>query len=723
MSEKNAWKKNRSQTLLRSMGQALNLKRRELLFERYSVHQGKKMGDTMEQLLNTYYANNARRLHEMVNKILFKFGGLPDGDQEDFYSLANEVFVDVMRRYNHEQPFEGFLFTCLSNKIKTEMTKRNRYKRRSDRMTVSIDTPVGDDEASTLGDLIEDHFDMDLEVKELCGECQNERIEQYLGSLSKIQRQIVEMKMDGIPVAEIKEKLGVSDKQYDSHFSEIKSFAKISILYSSEDADKLQEENDQMDSKLTQTMEKSKPDRLSIASIIKKIDKHTIRFDHALQRESEQWSPSMKGNLISDILQGNPIPPLVFAEQIVNGIAIIWDLDGKQRCTNAYSFQKDGYKITKNIRRWMIEYQAPVVDEAGNAVFDEENFPVYERREFDIRGKKFSELPEELQDRFNDYNFEIVQYLNCSGEDIAYHIARYNEGKPMTASQKGITRLGAEYAEMVKSISSMPFFKDMGGYKVSEFKNGTVNRVVVESVMAANFLQDWKKKQEDLCEYIKDNAAPADFDHFEDMVGRLEKVVGDDVSDMFDSRDSFLWFGLFARFIKTEKDDRKFTGFMKEFAQSLHCKKIKGTSFDDLNGKSTKDKNVVIAKMEHLEKLMNEYLGIGKKKVSGKNTELLSFVREHISQDITQEDVELYNEMLEDLTLYVDNNSHLLDKRNRPSLIAIIGYACSKDIDLDDWIVGFFDRNKEYITNQKENFLYMKTDLEKCMANTVQESA
>ena len=90
---------------------------------------------------------------------------------------------------------------------------------------------------------------------------------------------------------------------------------------------------------------------------MKKIDSYTIRFDHPLQRESGQWSPAMKGNLISDMLQGNPIPSLVFAEQVLNGLAIIWDLDGKQRCTNIHSFINDGYKISRNIRRWDIHYQ------------------------------------------------------------------------------------------------------------------------------------------------------------------------------------------------------------------------------------------------------------------------------------------------------------------------------------------------------------------------------
>ena len=673
----------------------------------------------MDQIVNSYYANNAKKLHKMADIILRKFGGLSDKDYQDFYSLANEVFVDVMRRYDGEQSFDGFLYSCLSNKFKSEMTRLNRQKRQGDRTAISIDAPIGDSDNLTIADKIQSDFNIDnilLEKDKVT--IHDERMMKYLETLSKIQRQIVDMKMADFPVSEIKKKLELSDKQYEQHCNEIKSFEKISILGLNSNYVDIEED---IKMQTAQTMEKSKSNKLSIASIIKKIDKHTIRFDHPLQRESEQWSPSMKGNLISDILQGNPIPALVFAEQVVNGIAIIWDLDGKQRCTNAYSFSKDGYKITKNIRRWMIEYQAPVVDENGNTVFDENNFPKYERKEFDIRGKKYSELPVELQEKFDDYNFEIVQYLNCSSEDIAYHIARYNEGKPMTAPQKGITRLGEEYAGMVKSISSMSFFKDMGGYKVSEFKNGTINRVVVESVMAANFLEDWKKKQEDMCGYIKDNATTTDFDNFEDMVGRLEKVVTDDVAEMFDSKDSFLWFGLFARFIQADNDDKKFIEFMAEFTQSLHSKKIDGVSYDELNGKSTKDKNVVLGKMGHLEKLMYEFLGTNKEDVVV--DDVLTFVKENVSQDSTQDDIELYEDCLSDLTLNVDNNTRLLDKQNYPSLVAIVAYMFEKDVDMNEWFVDFFIRNSDYIRNQKDNLGYMKADLEHYIVTKNQKSA
>lgn len=670
-----------------------------------------------QKIADSYYKDNAKKLYDVSDKVLRQFGWLSDKDYDNFYVIATDVFLEVIQKYDGKRSFDGFLYSCLDNKFKTEITRLNRQKRQADRNAISIDSAIGNTDNLTISDILQSDFNIDSKLEEK-GIIQAENIEKYLSSLSKVQRQILEMKIQETPVSEIKDILKLTDKQYEQHCNEIKSYEKISILGIHNNSTNSQEESKMQ---ITQTMEKSKPDKMSIASILKKMDKHTIRFDHPLQRESEQWSPSMKGNLISDILQGNPIPALVFAEQVVNGIAIIWDLDGKQRCTNAYNFSKDGYKITKNIRRWMIEYQAPVLDENGKTIMDENNFPKYERKEFDIRGKKFSDLPEELQDKFNDYNFEIVQYLNCSSEDIAYHIARYNEGKPMTAPQKGITRLGEEFASVVKSISSMPFFKDKGGYKGFEFRNGTVNRVVVESVMAANFLGDWKKKQEDMCEYIKDNAAITDFDNFEDMVGRLEKVVTDDVADMFNSKDSFLWFGLFARFIQAETDDKKFIEFMAEFTQSLHTKKINGISYDDLNGKSTKDKNVVLGKMDHLEKLMYEFLDVNKEDVLINDT--LTFVKDNVSQDATQDDIELYEDCLNDLTLNVDNDTKLLNKQNHPSLVAIVAYACEKDIYMDEWFIDFFEQNKDYIRNQKDNLLHMIQSLEDYKNRTDKKSA
>ena len=173
---------------------------------------------------------------------------------------------------------------------------------------------------------------------------------------------------------------------------------------------------------------------------------------------------------MSDILQGNPIPALVFAEQVINGISITWNLDGKQRSTNVKEFTEDKFRISKSVRRSLIKYQAIIKDENGEIIPDDNGFPQAEWREFDITNKKFSQLPVELQEKFMDYCFDVTLYMNCSDEDIAYHIERYNDGKQMASSQKGIIKLGEDYARMIKGISAMPFFKE-NGFNYTQSKN------------------------------------------------------------------------------------------------------------------------------------------------------------------------------------------------------------------------------------------------------------
>lgn len=185
----------------------------------------------MEQIVITYYANNAKKLHKMVDKILLKFGGLSDKDLDDFYSLANEVFVDVMRRYDGTKSFDAFLYSCLLNNIKTEMTRRNREKRKADRMSISIDTPIGDEENSTIGDLIADDFAIEKELfeKEEREEWRKE-VKEYLDNLSPLQRKITFLLSDNNTPYEICEELHITMKHFKNSMKRILSDERIKPL-------------------------------------------------------------------------------------------------------------------------------------------------------------------------------------------------------------------------------------------------------------------------------------------------------------------------------------------------------------------------------------------------------------------------------------------------------------------------------------------------------------
>lgn len=185
----------------------------------------------MEEILKIYYADNAKKLRKIIDEILSKFGGLSDKDMDDFYSIANEVFVDVIKHYDGTQPFEGFLYACLLNKFKTEMTKRNREKRRADRNAISIDMPVDETEDLTLGDMIADDFDVEREILERREEGYSERVLMYLKKLSTLQRQVLKLTIDGYLPSEIQKELYINERQYADCNAAIHSYRNISVLF------------------------------------------------------------------------------------------------------------------------------------------------------------------------------------------------------------------------------------------------------------------------------------------------------------------------------------------------------------------------------------------------------------------------------------------------------------------------------------------------------------
>lgn len=183
----------------------------------------------MQKILDSYYKNNAKKLHTMVDKILFKLK-FYDVDNEDFYSLSNEIFVDVLNRYDGKQDFNGFLYSCLINKFKTEMTRRNRQKRQCDNNSISIDTSIGDDENFTIGDTIASKTTIEKEFFEEREECYSKEMFRYLGRLSDLQKEVLRLISIGFTPSEILEELHINQKMYEDCYKAIHSYRNISVL-------------------------------------------------------------------------------------------------------------------------------------------------------------------------------------------------------------------------------------------------------------------------------------------------------------------------------------------------------------------------------------------------------------------------------------------------------------------------------------------------------------
>ena len=191
----------------------------------------KKVCEKHKDLVDSYFENDGKVLYSLIDKVLFRLKF--DVEKSDFYSLGSEIFLDALCRYDETQDFNGFLYSCLMNKFKTEMTRRNRQKRQGDNNAISIDTPIGDEgNISTLGDMIASNINIE---KEILGDnadiIMDEKIERYLSSLTRIQRKIIEMKMENVEVQNIKEELGLTDSQYFSHMQEVVQYEHIRLLH------------------------------------------------------------------------------------------------------------------------------------------------------------------------------------------------------------------------------------------------------------------------------------------------------------------------------------------------------------------------------------------------------------------------------------------------------------------------------------------------------------
>lgn len=189
------------------------------------------ISDNMKSIVDSYFANNARQLYSMVDKILFKLHFV-DVDKNDFYSLANEVFMYALRDYDSSKSFDGFLYSCLYKKFCTEMTRRYRKKRKADRISISIDTPIGDDENITIGDLIASDFSIDKELFEKNEEEWSKEVSIYLNNLSPLQRKIAFLLSYDNSPTEICEELHITIKHFQNSMKRILADEQIKPLRS-----------------------------------------------------------------------------------------------------------------------------------------------------------------------------------------------------------------------------------------------------------------------------------------------------------------------------------------------------------------------------------------------------------------------------------------------------------------------------------------------------------
>ena len=533
-------------------------------------------------IIDEYCCDGMKKLKKLCNPIIMKIGGISEKDHDDIYSLAQFLLYKSVKNYDKDNAngasFKTFFYNILSRRIyATYIRDKNRQCRSNTRISkngevifipdVSLDAPT--EETQDIKEKIasdynvEDASEFDFTV--------DENVENFMSSLSNIQRKILEMKMKEIPTDKIRSELGISAARYAKEMESIK--LNEGLLVFTKNRKEFIEEDMHMEERVMGISESEgyRMDKYSMFSLLDMKKTGDINCKYILQRKPFQWSNEERNRYICRILSNLPIPEIILCEQNVKGMTISHLIDGLQRLSYAEAFKENHFKVGETgAERHLIQYREYIHDENGNRVLDEDGIPEFELKVCDIVGKSYKDLPDELKKRFNNFNINVTKFFNCTNEQIADHIRDYNNHSAMNNEQSGIVSISTDTARKIKTITEKcGFLKNCGKYTTTKRIKGKLDRMVAEMIMLLFHPNDWKSNVKATYKYLDENAKQEEFDTLSSELDMLESVIenaGDDINAMFTTTYTPMWVAVFHNFLTSGKDLHNFVDF------SLWCK-------------------------------------------------------------------------------------------------------------------------------------------------------
>lgn len=688
---------------------------------------------TEEQIaiINKYCENDMKKLKQICYTV-WGNKGLPNCYHDDLYDDAMNVLSESVMTFNPNG--KASFKTYLTNNIRMsygqwyrdnflrakrnnlELDEKGNIKKDENENpiiipSISFDAPV--DEGIDLREKIASDFNIENE-SDIDFES-DDKVELFMSSLNNTQRKILELKMMNYSIDEIKQKLNISDVEYNVAMKSIKMNENLSLFSKNiNDCDYKEE------TKMERVMEINEADnyrmdKRSMFSLLEDKKSGDINCKYILQRKPFQWTQEERNRYICRILSNLPIPEIILCEQNIKGLMIDHLIDGLQRLSYAEAFKENRFKVGANgAERHLIKYRDFLVDENGERILDEDGIPVYEEKICDVVGKHYKDLPDELKKRFNNFNANVTKFFNCTDEQIADHIRDYNNHASMNNEQLGITKISADTARNIKTIAEKnTFFKNCGKYTDSNKVKGKIDRIVAESIMLLFHKDEWKSKLDKAYQYIDKNVTDEEFCELNSDLNRLEIALGEnnkDLMNMFTPTNTPMWLAVFHDFITYDIEDSKFIDFLNAYKNGLNEKEIDGVSMKDFKDMQTKKKATIVGKIELLIKLMKDYLHIENEEENLSTEEFISKVVD-VPVEIVNEEIDVYEEDLKGLkNVAIRDGSKLLEVANNLSLLAMVAYSYKNDVDLDDWLEEYASKHNTYNPNQKNNFLNMVDD-------------
>jgi hypothetical protein len=219
-----------------------------------------------------------------------------------------------------------------------------------------------------------------------------------------------------------------------------------------------------------------------------------LRFDYPIQRKGGQWDALQQSLLIHSIAGDYPVPPILVLKGELEEKEVDYVLDGKQRTTTVLNFlvgvkDADG-NYPENAYR--LHEETPEVYVEGT---DEP---------FEIAGKYFDELPEDVQNEIQSANFQIQRLEGATDEEIEELFFRWNNGTPLTKQQKARAKMGVANATTIDSLQKHPFLEETASFTALQRRRSDDEAVVLQTMMLMSGMEIESLVADKLLQYATD---------------------------------------------------------------------------------------------------------------------------------------------------------------------------------------------------------------------------
>jgi len=221
----------------------------------------------------------------------------------------------------------------------------------------------------------------------------------------------------------------------------------------------------------------------------------------SIQRR-EIWNSQMKSNLITSLINGIPINPILL-EEMENKTDSYFVIDGKQRTLTICEFLNDEFKLSKLMR-----------------------YPKYDGSSY--VDKKFSDFPDDIKERIKDRELEFIVNRPLAEDEREKLFYFWNQAAPLTPAELLRAGLGQQIMDKVQMLTDHEFMVD----KVRITKPGRRKYIDFELFILYAMLQKAydedkgigfsKLEKDTFCDDLKMNANLLNTDRINEILNYLD---------------------------------------------------------------------------------------------------------------------------------------------------------------------------------------------------------